>query len=236
MDVHIGREAVTSWRDFFVRYLLIVLGILSAWAVNQWNDWRQARHIAAQTRVALHAELDSDLKDVRESLLFNADAIASQRTFRHKLVDALVAHRPESEIDKEIVTPWDRSFRDKYPSLRRDAWDAAVAGQAATHLDADELRRYSAAYASMRDLQTFGALGLSSAAADLRRRFADWALNRRMGRTDATELARLLLLWESVEVNNEALLRGVDEAVSDALRVPALPATAASSPPPAASQ
>lgn len=229
MDVHIAREAVTSWKDFVVRYLLIVLGILSAWAVNQWSEARAHRHVAEQARGALRAELQNDLKDLRESLDFDRAAIAKLQPFRTRLFDALKAGRSERDIDAAVVAPWQDALQDKYPTLRRDAWDAAIAGQAVAHLGADELRRYSAAYAAMRDLETFGTAGLSVGGADLRRRFVDWSVNRRIGRLDAAELARLLVLWSSVMQDSVLQLEQVDAAVSAALQDPALPAAAPAS-------
>ena len=242
MDVHIGREAVTSWKDFFVRYLLIAAGILSAWAVNQWNESRQNHRIAEQTRAALHAELANDLKELREAIAFDERQLRAAGPFRQRLIAALVAHVPERQIDKQIVGAWSTDLRDQYPTLRRDAWDAAIAGQAVTHLGAEELRRFSGAYAAMHDITEIGVANLSGSAVELRRRFVDWELDRRIGRHDAAELARLLLLWATVEASSVQQLRALDQALAEALQRPPLagdadPATAAASAPdPAASR
>jgi hypothetical protein len=222
MDVHIGREQITSWKDFLIRYLLIVAGILSAWAVNQWNEARQHRTIAEQTRAALQAELGHDLDELRQSLAFNAREVERVQPLRRELMAGLKAGLPPPQIEARILGRWTGELRFSLPSIRRDAWDAAVAGQAVTHLGASELRRYSAAYAALRLLDANG--GSGSADADLRRRHAQWTLERQLGRSDATELARILVLWETAMQYNIALGQGIGPELGAALG----PAAAAS--------
>lgn len=47
------------------------------------------------------------------------------------------------------------NFNIKTPTLRREAWEVAVASQAASWIDADKLRRLSFAYAQQRDATPF---------------------------------------------------------------------------------
>ncbi len=229
LDVHVAREQVTSWQDFLVRYLLIVAGILSAWAVNQWNEARQHRQIAEQTRAALSEELRSNLAEIRKARGMNTEETDSVRALRRQLVAALKAGRPMAQIEAEIVPLWSGQLRETLPQLRQDGWEAAVAGQAVTHLRADELRRFSAGYSALRLLDRNNLNVGSGVAGDLLRRYTEWGLNRQLGRTDVVELTRLLVLWESVVQYNAALLAGVEEDLGTALGTAVAPAASAAS-------
>jgi hypothetical protein len=231
MDVHIGREAVTSWKDFVVRYLLIVLGILSAWAVNQWNESRQQARQADQARVALQEELGANLKELRECIVANESGKGQGPMLGLKLLKALQARRSEAEIARDVIGDWQPSLRLQLPSLRRDAWEAAIAGQALTYLGGEELRRYSAAYAAIRDVQQYGAFQITGQASELVRGITAWQLKRRVGQIDAMELARLLLLWQAVAETSLEQLRSLDAPLAAAIGASApvaAPASAAS--------
>jgi hypothetical protein len=231
MDVHIGREAVTSWKDFIVRYLLIVMGILSAWAVNQWNESRQHARLADQARVSLREELAANLKELRECIAANEREKGEGPTLSSKLLQALQARRGDVEIARDVIGDWQPALRLQLPSLRRNAWEAAIAGQALTYLGGDELRRYSAAYAAMRDVEQYGAYQITSQAGELVRGITAWQLKRRVGQTDAMELARLLLLWNAVAQSSLEQLRSLDAPLAAAIGAPApvaAPASAAS--------
>jgi hypothetical protein len=219
MDVHIGREAVTSWKDFFVRYLLIVLGILSAWAVNQWNESRQHTRLAEQTRAALQEELGANLKELREAIAANEHEKGEGPALGTRLLQALKARRSEAEITREVIGDWQPALRLQLPSLRRDAWEAAIAGQALAHLRHDELRRFSAAYTAMRDVEQYSAVQISSQAGELVRGVTAWQLKRRLGQVDAMELTRLLLLWQIVAGGSLEQLKALEAPLTMALGV-----------------
>ncbi len=226
MDVHIGREAVTSWKDFVVRYLLIVMGILSAWAVNQWNESRQHARQAEQARASLREELDANLKDLRQAIAANEREKGEGLTLSTPLLQALQARRSDAEIARDVIGNWQPTLRLTLPTLRRDAWEAAVAGQALAHLGPDELRRFSAAYAAMRDVEQFNAYQLNGQAGELVRGITAWELKRRVGReVEAMELARLLLLWRTLASGSLEQLRSLDGPLAAAIGVSPAPAT-----------
>ena len=231
MDVHIGREQVTSWKDFLVRYLLIVAGILTAWAVNQWNEHRQHLAIAAQTRAALRSELVNDLEEIRKTLAFNTGEWKQMLPFRNALLQALQRGTPAAQIERELLAGWSGAIRVQFPEIRRDAWDAAVAGQAVTHLEPEELRRFSAAYAALRLADAHSMGQEAGGSSDLRRRYTQWQLDRQFGRTDPLELARMMVLWESTGRYSASLWQSIEAELSTALGL----APAAAAPPEAVS-
>jgi hypothetical protein len=47
----------------------------------------------------------------------------------------------------------------KLPTLRHEAWDAAIANQAVTWMPDEQLQRYVTAYADIRDIQTLTTVG-----------------------------------------------------------------------------
>ena len=229
MEVHIGRESVSSWKDFAVRYLLIVAGILSAWAVNQWNEWRQHQRVAEQARSALHEELSNNLAELRKAMAADERAIAAAQPFRKRLIEALAARRPQAEIDHELIASWQPDLRAEIPTLRRDAWEAAIAGQALMYMAPAELRRWSSAYATMRDVGATSLSQTSAQAGVLQHALVDWVVDRRIGRADPLTLARLLQWWETLAQANLGLLASLDEPLSAALEVQPLAADTAAS-------
>jgi hypothetical protein len=73
------------------------------------------------------------------------------------------------------------------PTLRREAWEAAVASQAASWMPGEELERYSRAYAKMRDVQ---AIESGSSGGMDNRRFRDTVSNLQLGLSDPREVYR----------------------------------------------
>lgn len=218
MDVHIARERISSWKDFLVRYLLIVAGILSAWAVNQWNESRHQRRTAEQTRTALKAELVRNLTEIQHARQFDEKQLAKSNAYMHQLVAAIKVGPSGKKSTQKIIAGWDGRLLDDQVSVERSSWDAAVAGQAVTTLDAGELRRFAGAYAALRLLD-----GISGGPQDLQNRYGQWELDRRLGATDATELARLLVRYEGRVLYELAILQSVEESVDGALHGPELP-------------
>jgi hypothetical protein len=219
MDVQIARERITSWRDFLVRYLLIVAGILSAWAVNQWNESRHQRRTAEQTRSALKAELVRDLTEIRHARQFDDEQLAKSTALLHALIEALQAGPAGRKSTQRILAGWDGRLLENQVTVERSSWDAAVAGQAVTTLGAGELRRFAGAYAALHLLD-----GIDGGAQDLANRYGQWELDRRLGASHAIELARLLVRYEGRILYERTLLRSVQETVAAALQGAASPA------------
>ncbi len=93
IDIHPPHHAATARRDFFIHLTTVVLGILIAIGLEQTVEYFHHRHLAAEARVALLAERDTN----ENSNNFNIFATKRhQRDLQHDLavLHALRAHQP----------------------------------------------------------------------------------------------------------------------------------------------
>jgi hypothetical protein len=61
LDVHAPHEAVHTWKDFFIHIATIVIGLLIAVALEQSVEFFHHRHEVAETRAALHEEMQNNI-------------------------------------------------------------------------------------------------------------------------------------------------------------------------------
>ena len=66
MDIHPQFGEIRSVKDFLIRLLLIVLGVLAAVAVTQWNEQRARDALAAQMRSRLIDEVTANVKSLAQ--------------------------------------------------------------------------------------------------------------------------------------------------------------------------
>lgn len=155
MDIHLSSERLKSWRDFVARYLLLVFGILTALAIDQWKDHRlQVRH-ATEARVAIEAELRANLKEVVEARASDVEARERLDSVFRWLIERVRARRigdPAFMAELQLRLPELGQLRFSTPTLRHDAWDAAVATGRLVALPPDEFRRLSYTYAVQHDV------------------------------------------------------------------------------------
>ena len=68
LDIHPPHHAATTWRDFFIHIATIVLGLLIAIGLEQTVEYFHHRHQVAETREALHKELEQNQKTMASSV------------------------------------------------------------------------------------------------------------------------------------------------------------------------
>ncbi len=68
LDVHPAHHAATTWRDFFIHIATIVIGLLIAIGLEQTVEFFHHRHQIAETREALHKELEQNQKNRASSV------------------------------------------------------------------------------------------------------------------------------------------------------------------------
>ncbi len=68
LDVHPAHHAATTWRDFFVHIITIVIGLLIAIGLEQTVEYFHHRHQVAETREALNKELEQNQKAMASSV------------------------------------------------------------------------------------------------------------------------------------------------------------------------
>ncbi len=64
LDVHAPHEAVHTWKGFFIHIANIFIGLLIAIALEQTVEFFHHHHEVAETRVALHEEMQKKQLDI----------------------------------------------------------------------------------------------------------------------------------------------------------------------------
>jgi len=157
MHLELPKARLESLRDFAKHYLMIVLSILTALGLEAWIEHAHHTHSAMAASTRIEAEIRSNLDAVDHALAKDEQRAKRLATIRDGLQQDFRAHLPEAAIVQHIrtlVAARNFNLNLKWPTLRHEAWDVAVADQSASWIDKERMRRYSAAYASQRDVST----------------------------------------------------------------------------------
>jgi hypothetical protein len=155
MHLELPRVRLDSFKDFLKHYLMIVLSILTALGLEAWIEHAHHEHAAAAASAQIEAELETNLANIRRVRGNDAQRLASLKQLDAYLVDAVKHGVDDATIGRQVDTQTEGSFYLglELPKLRHEAWDVAVANQAASWIDADRLRRYATIYAYQNDFE-----------------------------------------------------------------------------------
>jgi hypothetical protein len=155
MHIDAPKVVVTSVRDFAGKYAMFVISILTALALEHVGQKLYHIKIASEASVKIDAELRANLAEIRQVNAHNEKQVAKLDALAKSLAKDLMAKLPDAEILRNFNKATDGKFNLSLqtPTLRREAWDVAVANQSASHMSADALGRYSKAYSRLRDDQ-----------------------------------------------------------------------------------
>jgi hypothetical protein len=157
MHVEVLKARLESLKDFAKHYLMIVLSILTALGLEAWIEHAHHEHAAQAATAQIEAEIRTNLAEVRGSLAKDGHQAEVLASIRNALLDDFKAHATDRAITSHIqalVAIDSFNLNLSWPTLRQEAWDVAVANQSASWIDEARMRRYSAAYASQRDMAT----------------------------------------------------------------------------------
>lgn len=190
--MHVEVPKAKKWKEFSSEYLMIVVSIVTALALEHAVTSYHHRHLAHEASQRIEAELRANAKDVDEVLKHNRDMQQRVEKLRVAFIEDLKSGTPEQvAIDRMLAKDKDALDLSVHsPTLRHEAWDVAVANQAASWIDATRLERYAALYAHMRDIGAIenGAGNKFFNGAEMVNVFADLQL----GKAQARDLLRLL--------------------------------------------
>jgi len=153
--MHVEVPKSHSFKEFAGEYVMIVVSILTALALENGVHRYHQSHKAHEAARNLDAELVVNLGEVRSAIKDN-DAELGRLA---KLNEVLLADIKAGVADKDALkhafneTGNTFAFNISIPSMQREAWDVAVANQALSYMPQDQLQRYAKQYANMRDVQ-----------------------------------------------------------------------------------
>ena len=220
MHLEVFKVRLHSLKDFAKHYLMIVLSILTALGLEAWIEHAHHEHAAQTARVQIETEIRTNLEEVRASLAQDSHQAKVLATIRNALVEDFKARKPAEAVTghiRQLVTTDGFNLNLRWPMLRHEAWDVAVANQSASWMDAARTRRYSAAYASQRDM--INSLGANLALVMNGPRMIDTMTDLRIGDEQPREflhvISQMTIMLDQAQDNLSTLQSRLQAALED---------------------
>lgn len=153
MHVEPPGHAPTNLKELAIHYLMIVVGILTALGLEAGAEAWHHRRLAHKTVEQIEAELRLNLAEVRQSLQQDKLILTQTRTLHDSLLAKVKGGKLSRAEASAMVLEGMGRVGFATPTLRRDAWETALADQALVHLPREALQRYSEVYSTQRDMQ-----------------------------------------------------------------------------------
>ncbi|MBE1159250.1 hypothetical protein [Dyella acidiphila] len=220
MHLELPKASLESGKDFLKHYLMIVLSILTALGLEAWIEHAHHQHAAQVASAQIDAEIRANLAEIHIALTEDTEHAQTFARIRDGLEQDLRANTPEATIEQHILAQTgDGNFNLnlRWPTLRQEAWDVAVANQSVSWLDDERMRRYSAAYSAQRDV-------VNSLSANLGLvmngpRMIDTATDLRSGHVDPREflhvIAQMALMLRQAKDNLGTLQQRLQDALPE---------------------
>ncbi|MYM29913.1 hypothetical protein GTP58_16395 [Duganella sp. CY15W] len=158
--MHFEVPKAKSFKEFGGEYLMIVISIITALALEHAVQTWHHRHLAHQAATRIDAEMQANVQELDKVLAHNKAEVKKLNILHDQLLAGLKAKEDSRALARRLTG--DGKFGGlsiQVPALRREAWEVAIASQAASWMTQQQLERYSGIYANMRDIQTLAAGG-----------------------------------------------------------------------------
>jgi hypothetical protein len=190
--MHFEVPKAKTLKEFGGEYLMIVISILTALALEHGVQTMHHHTVAHEASEKIDAEIRENIKEITLARDHNAVEMHKLQLIRDALLVDLKAKVDEDVLRKRLLKEYAGAFSlsMRAPSLRREAWEVAVANQAVSWMPAETLKRYSAIYATMRDVQSY--TGGASRAFLNGPQMLDTMSNATMGVVDPRDAFRML--------------------------------------------
>lgn len=154
MHLELPNTALKSFRDFLKHYLMIVLSILTALGLEAWIERVHHQRAAEVASEQIDAEIRTNLAEVREALAKDTRQADVLSRLRDTLEQDLKTNASDKDIEQLALSQihsFNFNLNLRWPTLRQEAWNVAVANQSASWIDSKRMYRYSAVYAAQRE-------------------------------------------------------------------------------------
>jgi hypothetical protein len=154
--MHIEPPKSRTLKEFGGEYLMIVVSILTALLLEYMAETVHHTHRVHEASARMDAELRQNGRNITQVLAHNEDKLASLKKVREQMLEDMQHHVGDSAWMARLQREWGKqielSIHD--PTLRREAWETAVADQSLSWMARDELERYAWIYSEMRETAT----------------------------------------------------------------------------------
>jgi len=209
--MHVELPKAKKFKEFGAEYLMIVISIVTALGLEHAVQSYHHRHLAHEATARIEAELRSNLTELDNTIAHNEKEQQKMLTLRRGFVEELRGGASDkAAIDHLFEKKGDNgvSLSVLVPSLRHEAWDVAVANQAASWIEPEQLEGYAALYAHIRDNRAISN-GSGNKFLD-GPQFANLFADLQLGRATAQDVLRILNQIEhayGAEDGNQVQLR-----------------------------
>jgi len=148
-------------KEFGGEYVMIVISILTALALEHTVQSIHHKQLAHEAAEKIEAELRLNARDVQDVLAHNESDLKEIKRVRAELLQGIRDKVADDALMARFKSDWKSGvvLSIKLPTLRHEAWDAAVANQAVTWMPDEQLQRYVTAYADIRDVHMLSTAG-----------------------------------------------------------------------------
>jgi hypothetical protein len=162
--MHFEVPKAKSFKAFAGEYVMIVVSILTALALEHGAQRLHHSHVAHEAAANLDLEINANIAEIRSVIKHNSEQIAILDAMKTVLLAEIKAGATDRDAIRHTMERTASQFRlsIQSPTLQREAWDVAVANQAVSYMPASLLQRYARLYAAMRDTQTILVNGTGS--------------------------------------------------------------------------
>lgn len=163
MHVEVPKPKFSSLREFAAEYLMIVISIGTALALEHAVQSWHHRHLAEEARQRMDVEIQQNTQQIIKDLEHNKTEMQALAKLHAGLLHDIKAKVPDAQAIAHLtsLTKGNLGFSLNSPTTSHDAWDVAVANQSASWLEPAELQRYSRTYALFRDMAAVTTMSVS---------------------------------------------------------------------------
>ncbi len=213
--MHVEVPKSHSFKEFAGEYIMIVVSIITALALENGVHRYHQNHKAHESARNIDAELVANLAEVRSVIKLNEQQVAKTTKMKEVLLADIKAGVADREAVKRAVAVAGNDFGMSMvtPSLQHEAWDVAVANQSLTYVPTARLKHYATQYATMRDTQ----IVLSNRGTSFvdYTRVADTFSSFELGELDSRDFYRVLTQMNSTYDATNSTLKGLEKLLAE---------------------
>ncbi len=230
MHLELPMGALHSLKDFARHYVMIVVSILTALGLEAWIEHTHHLHAAESAQMRIDAEVRLNLQDIRKVHAYDVERTRELNRLRDALVADIKANAPQATIEQHVRdNAPDGIFLDvRWPTLRHEAWDVAVADQSAGWMPSSRLAEYSGVYALQQRADAL--IGQEKTMVLNGPRMFDTLVDLQTGSFQPRELLHVVTQMAGLLDETSKILESVEQRIEDGL--PDLAATAPVTPGP----
>jgi hypothetical protein len=146
LEVHHKPHPVHGWREFLKEYGIIVLGVLTALAVDQTAEAWRWREAVGKGREAIHLEMAFDEAYFRDRVTV-APCVDRRILAAAAALDAAAVGRPSPTSGRTLIGPG--------RLILTAEWNAEQASQTLTHFPRDELSKLGIWYDQLQGIRAW---------------------------------------------------------------------------------